>query len=317
MRRDVAIVGCGRMGRQRARAALGLGARVVALHDEDVARADELAALAPGSTVVKDWRDLDFAALDAVFVCTPPHARGPVELAALDAGVPVFVEKPLALSAPHTDALHDVLRRTSVITAVGYMNRYRPSVVRARDALHGRAVLGMSASWAGGRYAVPRWADDARSGGPINEQATHLVDLARYLVGDIREVHAIADERGGPAATTEAIAVTLRFASGGLGSLFYSCQAPQKWINLQVFGESAHVFLDGWDFRLRQDDGRLFPDVPADRDEIFTIEVAAFFDALRTGSRDSIRSDVLDAIETQRAVDAIRRSLVSHRIEVA
>ena len=315
MRRDVAIIGCGRMGRQRARAALGLGARVVAVYDADVARADELAALAPGCAVVKDWHDLELAVLDAVFVCTPPDTRGPVELAAIEAGVPVFVEKPLGVTATQSDALLDALRRTPVITAVGYMNRYRPSVTAARDALVGQPVLGMSASWAGGRYAVPWWADDARSGGPINEQATHLVDLARYLVGDIREVHAMADARRGATGATETAAVTLRFANGALGSLFYTCQAPQKWINLQVFGQDVHVFLDGWDFRLRQADGRLFPDVPADRDEIFAIEVAAFFEAMDTGVRAPIRSDILDAIATQRTVDAIRRSLVSHRIE--
>jgi predicted dehydrogenase len=303
------------MGRQRTRAALALGARVVALYDPDVARAQELAAGAPGSTILPDWRELPLTSLDGVFVCTPPSARGPVELSAIDAGVPLFVEKPIGLSAAHCTGMLDALEGTSVITAVGYMNRYRPSVQAARDALTGEVVLGASGAWAGGRYAVPWWDHETLSGGPINEQATHLVDLVRYLAGEIREAHAMVHERHGVHGAPEAAAVSLRFASGALGSLLYSCQARRKAINLQVVGEDSRVCLEGWDFRLRGEDGRLFPEVEPERDQIFELEVAAFFDAIRKGSTEPILSDFADAIRTQRVVDAIRRSLVSQRIE--
>ena len=306
---DVAVIGCGRMGRQRARAARALGAEVVALYDPDGARARELAAVAEGSAVVEDWRELDFGALDAVFVCTPPSARGPVEAHAIDAGVPLFVEKPIGLSAAHAATTLETLDRASVLTGVGYMNRYRASVQAAREALRGEAVLGVSGCWAGGRYAVPWWGQEAQSGGPINEQATHLVDLARYLAGEIREVQAIAD------AASEAAAVNLRFADGVLGSLLYTCHARHKAIGLQIIGRDARVCLDGWDFRLRGDDGRLFPEGEADRDQIFEIEVAAFFDAVRKRSPAPILSDFRDAMRTQRVVDAIKRSFVTGGIE--
>src|SRR5262245_54888692 len=94
----VAILGCGRMGRQRARAALSLGAQIVAVYDPEQARAREVASLAPGSRALEDWRDLELASLDALFVCTPPNARGQVELSAIECGVAVFVEKPIGLS---------------------------------------------------------------------------------------------------------------------------------------------------------------------------------------------------------------------------
>ena len=311
----VAILGCGRMGRQRARAALSLGGRVVALCDPDLPRAHEVAALAPGSRVLPDWRDLDLASIDGVFVCTPPNARGEVEVRALEAGVAVFVEKPIGLSASQSAAELEVLRRKPVITAVGYMNRYRPSVQAARDALGGKVILGLSGNWAGARYAVPWWDHETLSGGPVNEQATHLVDLARYLVGDIREVHAMTGGPPGPHGAPEAAAVSLRFAGDALGTVLYTCQARQKTINLQVITEETSVRLEGWDFRLRGDDGRLFPEVEPERDKIFELEVAAFFAAIRKDSTTPILSDLPDAMRTQRTVDAIRRSLRSSRIE--
>jgi myo-inositol 2-dehydrogenase / D-chiro-inositol 1-dehydrogenase len=310
----VAVIGCGRMGRQRTRAAVALGARVVALHDPDLPRAHEVATLAPGSTVLADWRDLDLAAIDAVFVCTPPNARGAVEVSAIECGVAVFVEKPIGVSAEQGAAVLEALGRKPGITAVGYMNRHRPSVQAARDALTGKTVLGLSGNWAGGRYGVPWWAHEALSGGPVNEQATHLVDLARHLVGDVREVSALVGEPGVHGAP-EAAAVGLRFAAGALGTLLYTCQARQKAIDLKVLTEDAPVCLEGWDFRLRGQDGRLFPEVEPDRDKIFELEVAAFFDAIRKDSPGPILSDFPDAMRTQQTVDAIRRALASGRIE--
>jgi predicted dehydrogenase len=306
---DVAVIGCGRMGRERARAALSLGARVVAVHDPDIERARALAAEANESVVVPDWREIDFDALDAVFVCTPPSSRGPVEALALAAGVPLFVEKPIGLSAAHAAATLEMLDSAPGITAVGYMNRYRASVQAARDAVRSDTVLGLSASWAGGRYAVPWWSEPAHSGGPINEQATHLVDLMRFLVGEISAVQAIADE------ADEAATVNVRFRNGTLGSLLYTCRARHKAISLQVVTQDSRVCLEGWDLRLRGEDGSFFPEMIADRHQIFEVEVAAFFDAVRKDSPEPILCDFREAIGTQRAIDAIRRSSMTQRTE--
>ena len=313
----VAILGCGRMGRQRARAALSLGARVAAVYDPDAQRAYEVGALAGGCTVLRDWQDLDLGSIDAVFVCTPPNARGPAELRALEAGVPLFVEKPVGLSAAHCAATHEALERRPAITAVGYMNRYRPSVQAARDALAGKVVLGLSCNWAGTRYAVPWWDHEPLSGGPINEQATHLVDLARYLAGDIREVHAMADGQRGPHGAPEAAAVTLRFDGGALGR----CSTPavrarrrsvSRWSPRMLgCGSTAGIFGCG------ARTAGSFPRRSRSGTRSSSFEVAAFFDAIRKDSTTPILSDLSDALRTQRVVDAIRRSLVSHRPEPA
>ena len=125
----------------------------------------------------------------------------------------------------------------------------------------------------------------------------------------------MAQVRGQGDGAGEAAAVSLRFADGTLGSLLYSCQARRKAIGLQVIGRDARVCLEGWDFRLRGEDGRLFPEEEPERDQVFELEVAAFLDAIRKGSTTPILSDFHDAMRTQRAVDAIRRALVSRRSE--
>src|SRR5688500_11838936 len=94
---NVAIVGCGRMGRRRGLAARACGARVVAVCDLDDGCCQRLAQEFPESHPVRDPRSLDWGDLAAVFVCTPPGARGPVERASIEHQVPFFVEKPIGL----------------------------------------------------------------------------------------------------------------------------------------------------------------------------------------------------------------------------
>lgn len=302
----VAVVGCGRMGRLRAEGARRHGARVVAVHDErpELARAlaDEL-----GARVAPSAGDLGWGELDAVFVCTPPGARGAVELAAAANGAALFVEKPVGLSAAAAGPLARAARDAGIVTAAGYMNRYRPSVRSARDALAGERVLGAVGFWVNAVYQVPWWADPRQSGGPVNEQATHLVDLSRFLLGEVTRVRAVpspAGDTGAPGA-----AIVLELARGAAVTLFYSCGVTGKRIGFEAFTPEGGVLLDGWDLR-RLDPATREPlsDAPAERYQVFHDETAAFLRAA-AGEGGEVLCDLDDALRTQRVVDAIGRAL--------
>src|SRR5262245_8433622 len=95
----ICIVGCGRMGGERAQAAKQLGEEVVAVCDVEPERARKLAQRFEGCIAFDDISKLDWSKVDAILICTPPVARGPVEHQAVQAGVPFFVEKPIGRSA--------------------------------------------------------------------------------------------------------------------------------------------------------------------------------------------------------------------------
>src|SRR4051812_15358679 len=120
----VGIVGAGRMGRERARAAKLLGAEVVAVCDPDLERATALASDVHAE-VLPDTAHLDMSELDVLFECTPPAARGGVQEKAIAAGVALFVEKPIGLDAQQCLPLLELLDKRPVVNAAGYMNRYR------------------------------------------------------------------------------------------------------------------------------------------------------------------------------------------------
>jgi predicted dehydrogenase len=313
----VAIVGCGRMGLQHARSASQLGHRVSVACDADRARASALAGNHPGCEVVTDAASIRWDQVDAGFICTPPFARGPVELAAARAGVPIFLEKPIGLSAAQCLPALAASRAAGAIVSVGYMNRYRASVRRVRSLLEGETILGFAAHWVGAAYRVPWWGNPALSGGQLNEQCTHLIDLARHLVGEVTEVSAFAQPGSEGSGGTASFSILLRFWNGALGTIICGCLASEKQIGCRVFTPRGQLVLEGWDFKFSPSAAFGEPSSLAAED-VFLAECAAFVDAVCSGDAGLIRCDLAEAMRTQRLVDAVRAALTgAGRQEIA
>ena len=293
----VAIVGCGRMGAERAACATQAGATIACCADTDGERARSLAARFQ-SHAVADMRAIPWREVQAVFVCTPPSMRS-VVLDAITARVAVLVEKPIGLSEADGAALASAVEEQHVVNAVGYMNRYRPSVLAARAAAAASTVSAVAGHWASKRYAVPWWGQPDLSGGPFNEQATHLVDLVRFVVGEIADVRAFAGPSGDEKSITRA-AVAMRFDNGAVGTLAYTCEADDKHIGLHVMTGAGAIELRGWNFTRAGADEATDPNP-------FLLETKTFLEAVSSGDARQIRSDFADATKTQRAVDLIRR----------
>lgn len=300
------------MGRQHAAACQREGAAVRLLCDPDVARARELAQQHPGAMAHDEIDRIDWSDIDAAFFCTPPHVRGPAECAAAAAGVALFLEKPVALNYAAGQQINAAAQRAGVVTAAGYMNRYRPSIQRAKQLAAELSLVGIACHWVAGVYRVPWWGQRAMSGGQLNEQCTHFIDLVRYFGGEVVEVTALSHEQPPDASCDVDCATTaiLRTERGLLATLYASCGAQTKQIGMHLFTPTREVRLEGWDLELRDSESPPLP--PCDP---FQAEVAAFLHAVRSGDRAPILCDLGEALRTQRVTDAVARALVSRRVE--
>lgn len=283
------------MGTVRADACRDIGAPIVALYDTDPAVAAALASAHHGSRVVGSVEEIPWPEVDAAIVCTPPGARAEGVVAAVRAGVPVLMEKPVGSAA---DAIAAALDECPVITAVGYMNRYRPSVIAVRERLAGERVLGITCHWSAPPYRRSWWG--AESTGPLDDYATHLVDLCRFLAGEVRDVRAFG--RGaGVFRTGTAI---LDFESGACGALLYSSEGTEKQIAVDVFSTQGHVRLEGWDLVAAGEAGTHGHDP-------FAAETRAFLAAVADSAAECVLCDFHDARRTQAVIDAIARAIPS------
>jgi myo-inositol 2-dehydrogenase / D-chiro-inositol 1-dehydrogenase len=259
--------------------------------------------------------------LDAVYVCVPPFAHTPAEASAevqiADAGLPLFVEKPLAPDLATAEEIAKRLADAGVLARVGHHWRCAEPLARARAMLAGRPVRLVAATWWDKVPPVSWWPHRDLSGGPVVEQAIHVLDLARVLVGEVAEVSARACGTVPGGDVDAATSALLRFANGAVGTLSTASVLGAKHrAGLEIIADGLVVGLgedwlevrDGTAEPARAEFDRWTACVAADR---------AFVDAVAGRPVDAVTSppDYADALRSHRLATAIARSAASGTAE--
>ncbi|MBB3087043.1 Gfo/Idh/MocA family protein [Geodermatophilus sabuli] len=317
----VGVVGTGFIaGRHLAALSRFDDVEVVAVADPVRERA-EVAAARVGARCLDDGAALlQLEELDAVWLCVPPFAHGPLEAAAVARRLPFFVEKPLALDV---DTAREVARQVAgagLTTAVGYHWRHLDVVQRAAALLPAGDVRLVTGTWLDATPRPPWWVRRDGSGGQVVEQTTHVFDLARLLAGEV--VSVCAAERPAPVEgeVATAAAAVLTFASGAVGSVCSTRVLGWRHaVGLQVVADGRVVELS----ERSLDDHRLRV-VTADGEEVHRTDadpIAAedreFVDVL-CGRAERVRVPYAEALRTHAlacAADTAARGGAPVRVE--
>jgi len=247
----VAIVGCGLIGQKRAKAISP--ARLVACADVSLERAQALSNTAPGATATSDWRDvLELANVDVVLVAATNDVLAEVSLAALEAGKHVLVEKPAARSARELDAVIEMSQQTGRLARVGFNHRYHPALLKARELCQAGALGEMmfvrGRYGHGGRIGYDKeWrANPALSGGgELIDQGVHLIDLARWFLGDFSEVTGFAHTYFWQMPVDDNGFMLLKTARKQTAFLHVSCTEWKNLFSLEIYGRDAKLHIEG------------------------------------------------------------------------
>jgi predicted dehydrogenase len=307
----IGFVGAGGVAARHARVLAGFDdVRLVSVTDLDPERAQAFAC-EHEVRAVAGVDELITTNLDAVYVCVPPVAHGPAEEAAAAAGVALFVEKPIGLDWEIGERIAGVLNDAGVITAVGHHWRYSSVVTGARVLLQRHSVRLAMGVWLDKVPPVSWWARRGYSGGQVIEQAIHVLDLARLLVGEVVEVHAVADGTPPNARDADidgATVAILRFVNGAVGTLAATCLLGWKHrACLEVYADGLAVSLSEGTLETR--DGIDGPQLRrVDPEAAKRAADRAFIDAvLRKG--DDVRTPYSEALRTHRLACAVARSV--------
>ena len=291
------------------------GAEIVAVTDAVPAAAQAMAEKT-GAKVYDSAANLaSDAGVDALFIFLPPFAHGDAERAALSANLPFFIEKPVGLDPGFLNEIAAEVENLGLLTSVGYMTRYRESVQRVREIVHeDPAIMAFGGWWGGSPGSHPWWTNKKKSGGQFHEQATHTVDLARYLFGEAVEVYAAAANgfnKGIPKySMDDAVTVTIKFAGGGIANLMASCSSNaggSLFMDLHSLNHNFHFTEWNHNVVIKAKGGE--PEEIKGEDGIFAIEDQVFVDAVRTGDRSGIRSSYADGVKTSLVSIAANKSL--------
>jgi predicted dehydrogenase len=195
----IGMVGAGAVAARHARTLLAMdGVEVAGVADPALERARELADEVGAAVYPNHMELLDAERLDALYICVPPFAHGPPELAAIDAGLPFFVEKPVAIDEPTATSIATRLAGRPLVTCTGYHWRWLDIFDRAAELLADRPARLVQCSWLDKVPPPTWWLRRDGSGGQTVEQTTHVLDVARGLAGEVAEVHAFASRAAAP-----------------------------------------------------------------------------------------------------------------------
>lgn len=281
--RRATIVGAGDISRVHLSSLGSIGVEVAAVVDLDLSRAQEHAASI--GAVGSDDLEAVLAGgdIDVVHVCTPHDQHLPVALAALDAGVHVLVEKPLAHRLADAEQLAAAAAAANVKAGICFQNRYNGTSRAMKDVLDGGGlgpIVAASATvaWSrtGAYYDAKPWAGQSvrSGGGALINQSIHTVDLMQWLVGPVSEISGRASQLlplPGVDVEDTATFTMLHSPTGGapVRSTMWATNtnATNAPVTIDILGEQGSLSLRG-DLTITAADGSVsvVSDTPADPD---------------------------------------------------
>ena len=342
----IGLIGCGRIapqhveGYQRAEG-VHISALCAPRLEKAYALADEYGL--HDVRFFADYRDMlaQRGTVDAVDIMTPDHLHAPIAQDCAAAGLHILCEKPMALNAEEASRMYDAVKRAGVLAMVGLGYRLNPAALTVKrfinegligEVFHFRARLTVS------RLSNPdvplEWRQDrARGGsGALSDLGAHLVDLARFLLGDefaavtglgrvfIRKRLRADTGELGEVTAYDAATFSGRMKSGALAHIEVSRFAAGS-NTFELDGSRGSVrFIDGklyqWQKEItdHQRPSSEFQPVNVNPDQFEPHETniyASFVRCLRTGT--PAHPDFHDGMVCQKVLDAVDESIRTGR----
>jgi predicted dehydrogenase len=306
----VAVVGLGSAGCRHARLTMELGHEVIGYDPE--ARPDGISA-APSLEAALDGAD-------AAIVASPSAMHAEHALAAIDAGLPTLVEKPLAVEAADARDVLTAAERSDRACGVAMNLRFHPGPLALKRlveegelgrVLFGRASYGYDLRrWRPGTDYRQSYSARAELGGGILADAIHEVDELLWLLGPADTVSAQLAKVSDLEIDVEDLALLeLRFASGALGSLDLNFFEPRYRRSCLLAGSDAVAVWDWVRGTVEVSDGegnvRELP-AAAEPEEGYRAELEDFFAA--AGGDGAPRTTIAEGLAAVEVVEAARRS---------
>jgi predicted dehydrogenase len=253
-----------------------------------------------GGTVYTNPDDmLEKEALDALFVSVPPFAHGEIEEKAARKGIHLMVEKPLGLDYQTVAKKAGVIKQSGILCGVGYCLRYLDTVAKAKVYLKDKKAAMVRGHYLSSFVPTPWYREWKKSGGQLVEQSTHIVDLARYLGGEIDQVYAnmsLQVHHEVPNITIpDVTSMNFVYDSGALGHIDSTFAQFDHRTGIEVMGEDFRVVIDGVNLIIAEKDS-----VKSFKSEVdfYQEQDRMFIEAIIKGDQNLLLSPFEDGLKT-------------------
>lgn len=260
---NIAIIGCGLIGQKRAKSIQALSTdsrmrgndnlKIVACVDQVLEKAEALAKQHPGAVALTDWREaIKRPDVDIVIISTLHSSLAEIGLGATAASKHILVEKPAGRRA---DELADVITaatKTGSLARVGFNHRYHRAFRKARELVDqgelGDLMFIRARYGHGGRVGYDKeWRakPELSGGGELIDQGVHLIDLARWFLGDFEQVDGSAHTYYWNMPVDDNGFLLLKTPKQQVAFLHASCTEWKNLFSFEIYGRTGKIDING------------------------------------------------------------------------
>jgi len=254
---NIAIIGCGRIAERHAEHIVNL-ANLKAVCDVKKERAELFTSKynCPSYSSIEELLQTE-RSLDLVSVCSPNGLHAQHSIAALNSGVNVLCEKPMAISTIDCKKMIDAAERSKKQLMVIKQNRFNAPVAELKKVIDegrlGKIIdVQLNCFWNRNEmyYSTSDWkGKKAMDGGTLFTQFSHFIDLLYWLAGDVKSTFAITKNflHQQMVEFEDSGVVALEFENGAIGSINYTVNSFENNMegSITVFGEKGTVKVGG------------------------------------------------------------------------
>ncbi|KGM45969.1 Gfo/Idh/MocA family oxidoreductase [Neobacillus niacini] len=252
-----------------------------------------------GAAYTKVDEMLEKEPVDALFISVPPFAHGDIEEKAARKGIHLMVEKPLGLDYQKTAKKAEIIKQSGIICGVGYCLRYLDTVARAKEYLLDKKPAMVRGHYLSSFVTTPWYREWEKSGGQLVEQSTHIVDLARYLGGEIKQVYAnmsLQVHSDVPNITIpDVTSMNFVYDSGAVGHIDSTFAQFDHRTGMEVMGEDFRVVIDGGNLTIIEKDSTISFKSEVD---FYEEQDRMFIEAIVKGDQNLLLSSFEDGLKT-------------------
>lgn len=265
-----------------------------------------------GLTGYADWREmLDKEKLDLVSICTPPFLHREMTVEALQRGLHVMCEKPMAADIADAEVMAAAAEQTEAVLAIAYCHRFHGPMMKLKE-LMDEGIIGTPIFFRGGFTGMVKFDQNHRAnkkmagGGSLMDNGSHATDLFVYLVGNIANVSCRAG-RFMQEMETEDVGITLFTAANGcIGEIVTGYSLPGEFTQWMITGDKGIVKVDDYfsgPVLFRTHDSQEWVEYACDNSQTrFQRQFAHFIECIRDGKQPL--SNAENALHVQRVIDA-------------
>ncbi len=195
------------------------------------------------------FEDFLSSEIDAVYIGSTNAEHYNQVLLAARAGKHILCEKPLAITARQAEEMVNVCRENNVLLAVNYVYRFHPLIQKAKELVSNQTIGKIVTAGANFNINITpgenfRFNKELSGGGAMRDLGTHMIDLFRYVGGELTPIYGILDNVIYKTEVEDYAFALLRFENGGYCHISVSFNSPRASNRIEIIGSKGSIAID-------------------------------------------------------------------------